>query len=250
MQADLPTQSVRTRRKSEPGSRARAGSDRLQGKRRAAAGCISAGAGQRKPTKMSRSKYKADIAGGSLKLPESRIVAGLLLDDVTKEEWRRAIEDENILQKRSPGTAARQASLLRARLETMTPDLWRLVRDGSKETATHSLLAAAVKHSPLFAEFLNRVVRERFRAFQNDLPRKLWNEYVEHLRDEDPAMPVWNDATANKLGDSVFQILKEAGFITDTRTYRLQPVQIAPAVLTYLRDTDQLGVIERLQVSL
>lgn len=206
-------------------------------------------AGRRK-NKMSRSKYKADIAGGSLKLPESRIVAGLLIDNVSAESWRRAIEEENILQKRSPGTAARQASLLRARLQTMTPELWHLVRDGPKEAATHALLAAAIKHSPLFAEFMNRVVRERFRTFQNDLPRKLWNEYVEHLQNEDPNMPVWNAATTNKLGDSVFQILKEAGFITDTRTYRLQPVQIAPAVLAYLRDTDQHNVIERLQVTL
>jgi hypothetical protein len=174
----------------------------------------------------------------------------LLIDDISAESWRRAIEDENVLQKRSPGTAARQASLLRARLQTMTPELWHLVRNGSKETATHALLAAAIKHSPLFAEFMNRVVRERFRTFQNDLPRKLWNEYVEHLQNEDPDMPVWNNATTNKLGDSVFQILKESGFITDTRKYRLQPVQIAPAVLSYLRDTAQHDVIERLQVTL
>ena len=163
---------------------------------------------------------------------------------------RQAIEEDNVLQKRSPGTAARQASLLRTRLRTMGPDLWTLVRDGSKETATHALFAAAVKHSPLLAEFLNHVVRERFRTFQNDLPRKLWHEYVEHLQNEDPDMPVWNEATTNKLGDSVFQILKEAGFITDTRTYRLQPVQIAPAVLAYLRDTSQHDIIERLQVTL
>jgi len=204
----------------------------------------------RRKNKMSRSKYKADIAGGALKLPESRIVARLLIEGVSAEEWRRAIEDENVLQKRSPGTAARQASLLRARLQTMTPDLWYLVCDGSKETATHALLAAAIKHSPLFAEFMNRVVRERFRTFQNDLPRKLWSEYVEHLQNEDPDMPVWNEATTNKLGDSVFQILKESGFITDTRSYRLQPVQTAPAVLSYLRDTAQHDVIERLQVTL
>ena len=36
---------------------------------------------------------------------------------------------------------------------TMRPDLWYLVRDGSKDTATHALLAAAIKHSPLLAEF-------------------------------------------------------------------------------------------------
>lgn len=199
---------------------------------------------------MGRSKYKADIAGGSLKLPESRIVARLLLEGVSAEEWRCAIEDENVLQKRSPGTAARQASLLRTRLQTMGPEHWELVRDGSKETATHALLAAAVKHSPILAEFMDRVVRERFRTFQHDIPRKLWNEFVEHLRDEDPEMPVWNESTANKLGDSVFQILKEAGFITDTKSYRLQPVQIAPPVLSYLRETGQQDIIERLQVTL
>lgn len=199
---------------------------------------------------MKKSKYKADIAGGSLKLQESRIVAGLLLDEVSAEEWRYAIEDKNVLQKRSPGTAMRQASLLRARLQTMGPGLWQIVQDGSKDAATHALFAAAIKHSAILAAFLDRVVREQFRTFRHDLPRKLWPEFVEHLRNEDEAMPVWNDATTNKLGDSIFQILKEVGFITDTKTYRLQPVQISSEVLAYLRDHDERYVIERMQVAL
>ncbi|KAB2678366.1 DUF1819 family protein [Brucella tritici] len=199
---------------------------------------------------MTNSRYKADIAGGSLKLQESRVVAGLLLENVSAECWRQAIEVDNVLQKRSPGTAARQASLLRARLQTMDPELWRLVLDGSRETATHALLAAAVKHSPLLAEFMDRVLRDQFRAFKHDIPRKLWSEFVEHLQNEDPDMPVWNNATTNKLGDTVFQILKEAGFVVDTKSYRLQPVQIAPAVLSYLRETGQHDIIQRLQVAL
>ncbi|GAB2185300.1 hypothetical protein LAB1_26090 [Roseibium sp. LAB1] len=197
-----------------------------------------------------KSKYKADIAGGSLKLQESRIVADLLLKGVSAEEWRNAIEEQNVLQKRSPGTAMRQASLLRTRLQTMQPELWHLVRDGSKETATHALFAAAIKHSAILGEFQDRVVREQFRTFKHDLPRKLWIEFVEHLRNEDEAMPVWNDATTNKLGDSIFQILKEVGFITDTKTYRLQPVQISSEVLAYLREHEEFYVIERMQVTL
>ncbi len=68
-------------------------------------------------------KFKADIAGGSLKLQESRIIAGLLLDDVDPQQWKQAIEEANVLQKRSPATAMRQATLLRARLTTMGPGL-------------------------------------------------------------------------------------------------------------------------------
>lgn len=199
---------------------------------------------------MAEQKYKADIAGGSLKLQESRIIAGLLLDEVSPQEWKQAIEDDNVLQKRSPGTAMRQASLLRSRLMTMGPGLWQLVRDGSKETATHALFAAAIKHSPLLGAFLDHVVREQFRTFKHDLPRRLWTQFVEHLQDQDPTMPVWNESTVNKLGDSVFQILKEVGFVVDTKDYFLQPVQLSADVMAYLRDHNEQDVIERMQVTL
>lgn len=199
---------------------------------------------------MAEPKYKADIAGGSLKLQESRVIAGLLLGEVTPQKWKQAIEDDNVLQKRSPGTAMRQASLLRSRLVTMGPGLWQLVRDGSKETATHALLAAAIKHSLLLGAFLDHIVREQFRTFKHDLPRRLWTQFVEHLQDQDPTMPFWNESTVNKLGDSVFQILKEVGFIVDTKDYLLQPVQLSAEVMAYLRDHDEYYVIERMQVTL
>ena len=199
---------------------------------------------------MAKSRYKADIAGGALKLQESRIIAELLLDGVSAEAWKYAIEEQNVLQKRSPGTAMRQASLLRARLQTMDQGLWELVRDGSKETATHALFAAAIKHSPILAAFMDRVVRDQFRAFKHDLPRRLWLEFVDHLQNEDEAMPIWNASTTNKLGDSVFQILAEVGFIGDTKSYLLQPVQISPKVLAFLRDHGDRDVIEKMQVAL
>ena len=199
---------------------------------------------------MAESRYKADIAGGSLKLQESRIVASLLLDGVSDADWKRAIETDNVLQKRSPGTAKRQASLIRARLETMEPELWELVRDGSKETATHALFAAAIKHSTLLGDFLDRVVRDQFRMFRHDLPRKLWGDFIEHCRDHDPFMPQWRESTTNKLGDSVYRILAEVGYVLDNRKYLLQPVHISGAILAYLRDHEEDYVLRCVQVAL
>ncbi len=196
------------------------------------------------------SRYKADIAGGSLKLYDSRIIAGLLLHQVDEVTWKEAIEVSNVLQKRSPGTAKRQASLIRVRLETMTPDLWELVRDGSKNTAIHALFAAAIKHSTLIGDFLDLVVRDQFRLFRQDLPRKLWPEFLEKCRDRDPHMPEWQESTANKLGDSVYRILVEVGYLMDNKKYILQPVRISGEVMSYLRDNEEDYVLRCIQVSL
>ena len=196
------------------------------------------------------SRYKADIAGGSLKLQESRVVAGLLLDGVTDTEWRDAIEVANVLQKRSPNTAKRQASLMRVRLETMTPELWELVRDGSKIVATHALFAAAIKHSTLLGDFLDLMVRDQFRMFRPDLPRKLWLDFIDKCHDREPNMPEWRESTTNKLGDTVFQILAEGGYLLDTKKYILQPVRISGEVMAYLRDHEEAYVLHCIQVSL
>lgn len=196
------------------------------------------------------SRYKADIAGGSLKVPESRIIADLLLRGVTDAEWKSAIEVENVLQKRSPGTAKRQASLIRVRLETMESDLWELVRDGSKLVATHAAFAAAIKHSTLLGDFLDLMVREQFRMFRHDLPRRLWPEFVERCHNHDPEMPEWQESTTNKLGDSVYRILAEAGYLLDNKKYILQPVRISGEVMAYLRDHEEDYVLRCIQVSL
>nr|3BHW_A Chain A, Uncharacterized protein [Paramagnetospirillum magneticum AMB-1]3BHW_B Chain B, Uncharacterized protein [Paramagnetospirillum magneticum AMB-1] len=195
-------------------------------------------------------RYKADIGGGSLKLPESRIIAGLLLEGVTEDQWRHAIEVENVLQRRSPGTAKRQSSLMRNRLETMGPELWQMVRDGSTQVAIQAVFAAAIKHSTLLGDFLDLVVRDQFRMFRPDLPRKMWDQYLEQCRNRDPLMPVWQDSTANKLADCVYRILVEVGYITDSKTYRLKSVRISGEVMSYLRENNEQYVIRCIQVSI
>lgn len=179
-------------------------------------------------------RYRADIAAGSLKLRESRVIADLLLGGVDAASWKQAIVKDNALKAKNPATALRLGRLIRQRLETMTPELWRMVRDGTVVVATHALLAAAIKHSPLLADFLDLVVRDQYRRFGETLPRKLWYDFLEGCRGRDPQLPQWREVTMRRVGSSVFQILAQAGYLADTRSLRLQRPPIPTEVIGYL----------------
>ena len=60
--------------------------------------------------------YSGDISAGSLLITESRKIVELLLKQVNDDAWHKAIVIDNILQKRSPVAAKRQARLIKNRL--------------------------------------------------------------------------------------------------------------------------------------
>jgi len=201
------------------------------------------------PSRTNVTPYSAEITAGGLKLRESRVIAGLLLGGVDRQSWLTAIRDQNILQARNPATAARIGRLVRQRLETMEADLWKLVRDGNRTVATHAVLAAIIKHSPLVGDFLDLVLREQFRLFSPKLTKTTWEDYLIACRARDPEMPTWNESTRRRLRSSVFQTLAEAGFINGTRALQLQPVRIAPEVIQYLQNHNEEYVLRCIQVS-
>ncbi|MBM4067773.1 MAG: DUF1819 family protein [Planctomycetes bacterium] len=192
--------------------------------------------------------YSADITAGALKVQESRIIAGLLLRDVTDREWRKAIYDQNVLQARSPKTAKRLSVLIRGRLSLVKAPLWKLIHEGSVVEATHACLAAAVKASQLLGDFLDLVVRDEYRTFKETLSLTLWASYVEDCRGRDPDMPQWSESTITRLRSSVFSILAEAGYIDSTKTRKLQRVHIVQPVIRYLEKHDEQYVLRCIQV--
>ena len=113
--------------------------------------------------------YNGEIVAGSLLIPESRKIAKLLLQKTSEEEWYQAVIIDNILQKRSPASAKRQAKLIRKRLSLMGPEHWTLVKDGNAEVTTQALLAAAIKHSRLLGDFMSNVCRQHWLTFNRTL---------------------------------------------------------------------------------
>jgi hypothetical protein len=131
----------------------------------------------------------------------------------------------------------------------MTPDLWKLVRDGSATVATHACLAAAVKQSALLADFLDLVVREQYRIFAEKLTYQLWDDFVSDCQNRDRDLPQWSESTIRRLRSSVLQILEQAGYIDSTKSLRLQTMHVAEEVVRYLDNNDEGSVLRCIQIT-
>jgi hypothetical protein len=195
------------------------------------------------------SLYNAEISAGSLMLRESRKIAKLLLAGADEEAWNKALYIDNILQKKIRATARRMARLIRNRLDLMTPDLWKMIIGGSSEVAIQALLAAAIKHSHLLGDFLNDVIKEYYKVFNQQLSIRDWNNFLVACEHRDPAVATWSQSTRAKLGQVVFRILAEAKYLDSTRSMKLMPVVLAPEIQEYLKENQESYVLRCMDVS-
>lgn len=193
--------------------------------------------------------YNAEITAGSLLLKESRAIVQLLLQDADDNAWHEAIIVENRLQKTSPASARRMAKLIRKRLELMPRELWGLVANGTTEVATQSLLAAAIKHSRLLGDFMLQVLRRHYKEFNPTLLPREWDSFLVECTHIDPAVATWSQSTKNKVGQVIYRILAEAGYLDNTRSLTLQPVLVAPEVSRFLHAHNEKYVLKCMEIA-
>ena len=202
-----------------------------------------------KTTYNNKIKYSGDIVAGSLLIAESRKIAQLLLKGVDEKQWDHAIVIENILQKRSPVAAKRQARLIKNRLILMKPDLWELVHKGGSDESIQALLAAAIKHSRLLGDFLGQIVHEHWRTFKPEINVKDWKYFFETCSQADPQMLKWTESTRSKLKQIVFRILTESNYIDETRSGQIQSVTVLPQIKKYLTRNSEDYVLRCMQAT-
>lgn len=193
-------------------------------------------------------RYKANFTRCGLMVAESRVVADLLLRDLSAADWKHAVEVENVLAKRSASTAATDATLIRGRLRTLPRSLWNEISAGDRPVATQAVLAGVINYSPLFGDFFPLVLRDLYRRLEPTLRPQHWDRYVEDCRIRDPLMPVWSASTMDKLRTRAFAMLAEAGYLADTRGRALRPVSVQPRVARALRAAGQQETLARLCV--
>ena len=192
-------------------------------------------------------RYNAEISAGSLLPLESRRIASLLLTEPDPSAWQHAIETENILQKKTPATARRQARLLNRRLTTLNAQAWKMLTERESEVVVQLLLAAAVKHSQLLGDFMLRVYADRQRRLEPALAPIDWQDFLDECAHHDAAVAGWSNSTKAKLFQVIVRILAEAKYLESARSMKLTPQSLHPDVQRYLSTHDETYVLDCLE---
>lgn len=194
------------------------------------------------------SRYNAEISAGSLLPLESKRLAALLLTQPDDAAWWHAVEVENVLQKKTPATARRQATLIRKRLATLDTQGLNLIVEREREVVLQLLLVAAIKHSQLLGDFLRSVYADRQRRLETHLAPVVWQDFLAECAHRDPAVATWSESTRAKLFQVIVRILVEAKYLDSARSMKLTPRSLHPDVRRYLsarHDTQVLDCLER-----
>ena len=192
--------------------------------------------------------YRGDIVAGSLLVSESRKIADLLIQGYAPDKIPDKTLEDNLLQKRSPVTAKRQARLILNRLSGLDREFWYLIRDGSHDQAAQILLCFALKHTRLLGDFIRLVIQPKIKTFQKEIAFQDWNDFFEQCLILDPEIGKWSEATRTKIRRVIFTVLVQAGIMDSAKSRRIQPFHLHREVRELLEKHDESYILKCLEI--
>lgn len=192
-------------------------------------------------------KYLGDLIGGSLMITEAQLVAELLLSEPTKEQWDNAIVNQNILQKRSPASAKRNASTIRKRISSLGNKFLSALVEANHEEAAQLMMAATLINSPLLADFMRTVVMDAKRMYRESIDMKDWEYFWEDKCRIYPDFADMSESSTYKIAQVAFKVMTDGGFLESTKTKVLTNIYITPDVRELLIDLDREDIIRAME---
>lgn len=183
---------------------------------------------------MNIKQYVGDIIGGSLFVAESRTIAELLLEKPSDAEFKRVVEEDNIMQKNSAKTAIRYARTIRLRIEPMGDSYLEFLMRANETCAKQLLMAAFLKQSPIAIDFMRHKLSDARRMFEERLSDYAWSDFIDERIRSIPELANFSESSIKKMGNNMIKALVDAGYLNTARQKRLQAVYLDPDVQSWL----------------
>ncbi|MDF4339636.1 DUF1819 family protein [Vibrio parahaemolyticus] len=192
-------------------------------------------------------KYLGDLIGGSLMIKESQLIADLLLTQPSKEQWDDAIVNQNILQKRSPASAKRNAATIKKRIGSLSNEFLSALANANHEAAAQLMMAATLINSPLLADFMRTVVMDAKRMYRESIDSKDWEYFWEDKCRLYPEFAEMSESSTYKIAQVAFKVMTDSGFLESTKSKVLTNIYIEPDVRSLLIEMDKEDIIQAME---
>lgn len=162
-------------------------------------------------------RYALSFTSGALLSREAVIAAPLYLRERDWARVRELIGESNLLQSRTISSGFRLAREVAQRLAVLTDSELELLIEATATERGHLMWVAACRRYTLIGDFAEEVVRERFILLTPTLSyddfdsfargKALWHSELAELK----------DSTMQKIRSTLFQMLTEAGLLSERR---------------------------------
>jgi hypothetical protein len=199
---------------------------------------------------MNIKEYTGDLIGASLLKTETRLVVESLLKELSEDDWKSLIVEQNILQKKSGHTAIRYARTIRSRFEGLGEEFMLALLSVSERAYIQMLMMSLLIHSPVVADFMRLTLAEARRTYKPSLTADAWSEFYDTRVRAYAELGSFSDSTIKKMGNNAVKALVDSGYLSDSRTKKIQPVYLMPEVKDWLVRLDREDLIDVMECTI
>ncbi|KIO67256.1 hypothetical protein B4065_1954 [Caldibacillus thermoamylovorans] len=192
----------------------------------------------------SDNKYTTTLNGAQFLLYEFSQIVKLKEQGLTDEEIKEKVIDENILQQEKVSSLKRRLRYLLPRVNVLDETLRCFVIHESIDISKVINFYSILKTDRLFYEFMNEVIKEKFKSNNYNLEKKDLNAFFTYKAEQNDTLKSWSDSTIQRLKQVYMRMLEEVGILTDRKTGELRRLIIDDQLKSHLRSIGDGQYIE------
>lgn len=190
------------------------------------------------------SEYNGGLTREQFLFFEIRIVAGLLLQGLSREEVVKRIKGENLFQFPTERMTTSIANTCFKRIDALGSEtLIYHLANSSVEVGKQINLYAMMKYNRIVWDFMTTVVGEKYRTQEFDFSRKDLNLFFFRLQEQNDSVASWSDGTIDKIKQVLTKTLVECGYLDSNRSDHLNLITIEPELEDEIRASGDITAL-------
>lgn len=175
---------------------------------------------------------------------ETRIVASMMQQGLSRDETIEKIKQENLFQFPTERMITSIAGTCFRRIDALqSQSLIALLADAPAEVAKQVNLYAMMKQNLIVWDFMTTVIGEKYRTQDFGFSKKDLNVFFFRLQEQSDSVASWSDSTINKIKQVLTKCLAECGYLDSIRALQLNPVTIAPELEDEIKASNDVAAL-------